>query len=149
MKFSIKDFLGKCDQIRSFLRIWWHLLKKSLMKSLLRWVCYVVCPPKSLYLCYIKLISLDDTTDHKNLHYLHRNFKLIHESFVSHRWASLFGKINKNMSDLIGGFATFEFYQLLPHRDFLQFIISLLLAIWFLKSCTKLHYFLLVFFWEK
>ena len=28
MKFSIKDFFSKCDQIRSFLRIWWHLLKK-------------------------------------------------------------------------------------------------------------------------
>ena len=33
MKFSIKDFLGKCDQIRSFLRIWSPLLKKSLMEN--------------------------------------------------------------------------------------------------------------------
>ena len=33
MKFSIKDFFSKCDQIRSFLRIWSHLLKKSLMES--------------------------------------------------------------------------------------------------------------------
>ena len=65
--------------------------------SLLYLKAKVVCPPKSLCLCYIKLISLDDTTDQKNLHYLHRNFKLIHESFVSHRWASLFGKINKNV----------------------------------------------------
>ena len=31
MKFSIKDFFSKCDQIRSFLRIWSHLLNKSLM----------------------------------------------------------------------------------------------------------------------
>ena len=31
MKFFIKDFLIKCDQIRSFRRIWLHLLKKSLM----------------------------------------------------------------------------------------------------------------------
>ena len=31
MKFSIKDFISKCDQIRSLLRIWSHLLKKSLM----------------------------------------------------------------------------------------------------------------------
>ena len=30
-KFSIEDFLGKCNQIRSFLRIWSHLQKKSLM----------------------------------------------------------------------------------------------------------------------
>ena len=33
MKFSIKDFFSKCDQIRSFLRIWLHLLKKSLMEN--------------------------------------------------------------------------------------------------------------------
>ena len=33
MKFSIKDFFSKCVQIRIFLRIWSHLLKKSLMKN--------------------------------------------------------------------------------------------------------------------
>ena len=34
MKFSIKDlFSNKCDQIRSFLWIWSHLLKKSLMEN--------------------------------------------------------------------------------------------------------------------
>ena len=33
MKFSIKDFFSKCEQIRSFLRIWSHLLKKSLMEN--------------------------------------------------------------------------------------------------------------------
>ena len=33
MKFSIKDFFTKYDQIRSFLRIWSHLLKKSLMEN--------------------------------------------------------------------------------------------------------------------
>ena len=32
-KFSIKDFFSKCDQIRSFLRIWSHLLEKSLMEN--------------------------------------------------------------------------------------------------------------------
>ena len=32
-KFSIKDFFSKCDQISSFLQIWSHLLKKSLMKN--------------------------------------------------------------------------------------------------------------------
>ena len=32
-EFSIKDFFSKCDQIRSFLRIWSHLLKKCLMKN--------------------------------------------------------------------------------------------------------------------
>ena len=33
MKFSIKDFFSKCDQIRSFLRIWSYLLKKFLMEN--------------------------------------------------------------------------------------------------------------------
>ena len=33
MKFSIKDFLSKCDQIRRKLRIWSHLLKKSLIEN--------------------------------------------------------------------------------------------------------------------
>ena len=33
MKFSVKDFLSKCDQIRWKLRIWSHLLNKSLMES--------------------------------------------------------------------------------------------------------------------
>ena len=33
MKFSIKDFFSKCKEICSFLRIWSHLLKKSLMEN--------------------------------------------------------------------------------------------------------------------
>ena len=35
MKFSIKDFFSKCDQIHSYLRIWSHLLKRSLMESVI------------------------------------------------------------------------------------------------------------------
>ena len=46
MKFSIKDFFSKCDQVRSFLRIWSHLLKKSLMENLL--FCEVYCSSKIL-----------------------------------------------------------------------------------------------------
>ena len=32
-KFSIKDFFSKFNQIRNFLQIWPHLLKKSLMEN--------------------------------------------------------------------------------------------------------------------
>ena len=46
MKFSIKDFFSKCDQTRSLLRIWAHILKKSLMENFIflcsanfNWVC--------------------------------------------------------------------------------------------------------------
>ena len=40
MKFSIKDFFSKCDQILSFLQIWSHLLRKSLMES------FILCAVK-------------------------------------------------------------------------------------------------------
>ena len=33
IKLSVSNFFRKCDEIRSFLRIWSHLLKKSLMKN--------------------------------------------------------------------------------------------------------------------
>ena len=33
MKLSTKDFFNKCNQIRRKLRIWSHLLKKSLMEN--------------------------------------------------------------------------------------------------------------------
>ena len=33
MKFLIKHFFSKCDQIHGKLRIWSHLLKKSLMEN--------------------------------------------------------------------------------------------------------------------
>ena len=40
MKISIKDFFSNCDQIRSFLRIWSYLQKKSLMENFI--FCVVV-----------------------------------------------------------------------------------------------------------
>ena len=33
MKFSVKDFSSKCDQIRNLLQISSHLLQKSLMEN--------------------------------------------------------------------------------------------------------------------
>ena len=41
IKFSIKDFFSKCDQMRSFLRIWFHLLKKSLMENFIFCAVYM------------------------------------------------------------------------------------------------------------
>ena len=38
IKFSIKDFFSKCDQIRSFLQIWSRLLKKSSMENFIFYV---------------------------------------------------------------------------------------------------------------
>ena len=47
MKFSIKELFSKCDQIRGFLPIWSHLLKKPLMKNFIfLW---------SEYFCWLKI----------------------------------------------------------------------------------------------
>ena len=43
MKFSLNKFFGKWDPIRSFLRIWLHLLKKSLIENFI--ICAVYGTP--------------------------------------------------------------------------------------------------------
>ena len=42
MKFSIKDFSSKYDQIRRFLRIWSHLLEKSIIGNFIFCVLYIL-----------------------------------------------------------------------------------------------------------
>ena len=42
MKFSIKDFFRKCDQIRRKVLIWSHLLKKSLIEN------FIFCAVKKI-----------------------------------------------------------------------------------------------------
>ena len=42
MQFSIKDFFSKWDQIRSFLGIWSHLLKKFLMENFIFCAVYEI-----------------------------------------------------------------------------------------------------------
>ena len=62
MKFSIKDFFSKCNQIRSIrsslrsirisLRIWSHLLKKSLMEN---FIFGAICSP----IIYVRIYVLE------------------------------------------------------------------------------------------
>ena len=79
MKFSIKDFFTKCDQSRSFLdmslhkkrklRIWSHLLKKSLMEN------FIFCAVK--YTAHEPHISV--------LRWVSFNFLMVHsEMFGPH-----------------------------------------------------------------
>ena len=42
MKFSIKDFFSKCDQIRSFLRIWYF--KGLFAVSKISYIIFVIIP---------------------------------------------------------------------------------------------------------
>ena len=54
MKFSIKDFFSKCDLIRRKLRIWLHLLKKSLMEN------FIFCAVKVdfKFVSYVKYLFI-------------------------------------------------------------------------------------------
>ena len=63
MKFSIEDFFSKCDQIPRKLRIWSHLLKKSLLENFIfRAVTLTIFAKKCLtgfckHLCYYSYSS--------------------------------------------------------------------------------------------
>ena len=71
MKFSIKDFFSKCDQIRRKLRIWSHLLKKPLMENFI--FCAVPYPfifgknrkhSKEIYDCFELGKMVIEQSDH-------------------------------------------------------------------------------------
>ena len=47
IKFSIKYFFSKCDEIRRNLRIWSHLLKKSLMENFIFCAVLFLCLNKA------------------------------------------------------------------------------------------------------
>ena len=66
MKFSIKDFLSKCDQIRRKLWIWSHLLKKSLMENFI--FCAVVVVYYAILINFILILQLP--TNHSQINQL-------------------------------------------------------------------------------
>ena len=54
--FFINGYFNKCDQIRSFLWIWSHLLKKSLMENFI--FCAVYTPVNYVFLLKSRLLIL-------------------------------------------------------------------------------------------
>ena len=68
MKFLIKDFSSKCDQVRKKLWIWSHLLKKTLMEN---FIFYAVKVHKniSLGIFFLKLLKMRYT-----VHGINRKF---------------------------------------------------------------------------
>ena len=58
MKFSVKGFFSKCDQIRSFLWILSQILKKSYMKTLFFVQCYILVKVKNIQIFYKQNIFL-------------------------------------------------------------------------------------------
>ena len=66
MKFPIKDFFSKYDQIRSSLQVWSHLLKKSVMENFIFLVqCHtetiqlICCENQQTGFCVIGLFALN------------------------------------------------------------------------------------------
>ena len=51
IKFTIKDFFSKCDQIRSKLRIWSHLLKEFLMEN------FIFCAVKDPFSMFDRVLN--------------------------------------------------------------------------------------------
>ena len=58
MKFSIKDFFSKCDQIRSFLWIWSTLLEKSLMEKFIFCAVFTICGWVQILYCCQRLTRI-------------------------------------------------------------------------------------------
>ena len=69
MKFSIKDFFSKCNQIRRKLRTWSHFLKKSLMENFI--FCAVWANPQFPVNLYSQIKDLTQCESR-------------HEAFTSH-----------------------------------------------------------------
>ena len=61
MKFSIKEFFSKCDQIRRKLWIWSYLLKKSLMENFIFCAVYQIISVNNSF-GHLDLISLYNTS---------------------------------------------------------------------------------------
>ena len=62
IKFSIKDFFRKWDQIRRKLRIWSHLLKESLMENFIFCAVLVSLTSLSIFTFTYSLIPLQKST---------------------------------------------------------------------------------------
>ena len=69
MKFFIKNFFRKCDQIRRKLRIWSHLLKKLLMENFI--FCAVIFLSETFQFIIAEICRI-----HKNPHLLQCNSAL-------------------------------------------------------------------------
>ena len=68
MKFSIKEFFSKYDQIFIFLRIWSHLLKKSLMEN------FIFCAVIVEETLNEKMIKYSVCSNIQSPHIFERNF---------------------------------------------------------------------------
>ena len=58
MKISVKDFFSKFDQIHSFLWLWSHLMKKSLMENFIFYAVHKYFKVQQRFFLYLMQIEL-------------------------------------------------------------------------------------------
>ena len=78
MKFTIKDFFSKCDQIRKKLRIWSRLLKKSLKEN---FIFCAVSYSKLCNLCYSSYCHYKYSEDCIAITYMYSFLDIVNTNF--------------------------------------------------------------------
>ena len=98
MKFPIKDFFSKYDQIHRRLRIWWHLLKKSLMENLVKNKKQKTCALflSQIFFSLIKIISSQRKIPYPECYLLFVRFLYIIHIYT-HYYALYISAIYKNI----------------------------------------------------
>ena len=100
MKFSIKDFFSKCDQIHRKLQIWSYLLEKSLMES------FNFCAVKTLRKMYLSAMF-----PHPEISWIPSRHLLVQSQQWKHQnnMRNLFkvNNVNDNQNDVSDKFETF------------------------------------------
>ena len=78
--FSLRIFFSKCDQIRSFLRIWSYLLKKSLIET------FIFCVMRSFDFGQIVVYPFMDGLRSPNMDSPQKVWKGTYHSFLRRGW---------------------------------------------------------------
>ena len=72
MKFIVKNFFNKCDQIRRKLRVWSYLLKKSLMENFIFCAARNVLTIKNIVFQFsVRIPSVDMNKSAENCRFVH------------------------------------------------------------------------------
>ena len=104
MKFFIMDFFSKCDQIRSFLWIWSHLLKKYLMKNFI--FCAIIMKMRVEMKGRSHRYDMDRTRPRHGYIYikykmcLNMMMVMCSKQYVSNIWSWIHENVNPNSAGL-------------------------------------------------
>ena len=82
MKFSIRDIFSKCDKIRGKLRIWSHLLQKSLMQNL----TFHTVDTTAMLTKFYFLVKESDLTSTRNFKFFRNGRKKPNKSIAKPHW---------------------------------------------------------------